>query len=87
MGRAEGVVNTLGAFGKAAQTILHAQCADAVAPLGQDLVRITLVAHIPDDLVARGVEDRMQCDCQLDHSQTRPEMPAGFGDSRDRLRS
>ena len=59
MGRAEGVVGRLAPFGKAAQAVLHAQGADAVAALGQDLVRITLVTHVPDDLVARRIENRM----------------------------
>ena len=35
--------------------------ADAVAPAGQDLVRIGLVADVPDQAVVRCVEDVMDC--------------------------
>ena len=50
--------------------------ADAVAPPGEDLVRIGLVADIPDQPVARRVEDVMQRDGQLDHAQARrPRWP------------
>ena len=51
MRRAEGVVLALGALGEAGQPAALAQRADAVAPAGQDLVRIGLVADIPDQPV------------------------------------
>ena len=51
--------------------------ADAVAPPGQDLVRIALVAHVPDELVARAVEHGMQGHCQFDDAQPCPQMAAG----------
>ena len=53
----EGVVFALGALGETRQPAALAQGADAVAPAGQDLVRVALVADIPDQLVARRVED------------------------------
>ena len=62
MGRAEGVVFALGAFGEAAEAAALAQSADAVAAPGQDLVRIALMADIPDQLVMRRVEDRVDRD-------------------------
>ena len=48
---AEGIVFALGAAGEAGQPALLAQRADAVAAAGQDLVRIGLVADIPDQPV------------------------------------
>jgi hypothetical protein len=57
------------------QPAFHPQGADAVAPPGQDLVRIALVAHVPDQLVARGVEDGMQRHGQFHHPQPAPRWP------------
>jgi hypothetical protein len=54
-----------------------AQARHRLAASGQDLVGIGLMADIPDQLVARGVENGMECDGQLDHAQCRAQMPAG----------
>ena len=62
-----------------------AQRADAVAPAGQDLVRIGLVADVPDQPVARRVEDVVERDRQLDHAEAGAEMAAGDRDRGDRL--
>ena len=59
--------------------------ADAVAPAGEDLVRIGLVADIPDQPVARRVEDVVQRDRQLDDAEPGAEMAAGDRDRGDRL--
>ena len=83
--RAERVVFALGALGEAGQAAALAQGADAVAPAGQDLVRIGLVADIPDQPVARRVEDLMQRDGQLDHAEPGAEMAAGHRHRVDRL--
>ncbi len=50
---AERVVFALGALGEAGEAAALAQGADAVAAAGQDLVRIGLVADVPDQPVAR----------------------------------
>ena len=59
--------------------------ADAVAPAGQDLVRIGLMADVPDQPVARRVEDVVQRDGQLDDAKAGAEMPAGHRDGVDGL--
>ena len=56
-----------------------------VAPPGQDLVRIGLVADVPDDAVGGSVEDIVQRDGQLDDAEARAEMPAGDRNRADRL--
>jgi hypothetical protein len=61
------------------------QRADAVAPAGEDLVRIGLVADVPDQPVGRGVEHVMDRDGQLDHAEARSEVPAGRADRVDHL--
>ena len=50
---AERVVFALGALGEAGQAAALAQRADAVAPAGEDLVRIGLMADVPDQPVGR----------------------------------
>jgi hypothetical protein len=42
----------------------------SAAAAGQDLVRIGLVADIPDQPVARRVEDMVQRDGELDHAES-----------------
>ena len=48
VGRAKGVVIAFGALGKARQAAQLAQRAHTVASPRQDLVRVGLVAHVPD---------------------------------------
>ena len=48
-----------------------------VAPAGQDLVRITLVADIPDQPVAGRVENVVERDREFDRAQVGRQVPAG----------
>ena len=82
---AERVVFALGALGEAGEAAALAQRADAVAAAGQDLVRIGLVADVPDQAVARRVEDVMERDGELDHAEPGAEMAAGHRDGVDGL--
>ena len=59
------------ALGEAGQAAALAQGADAVAAPGEDLVRIGLVADVPDQPVARGVEVLVQGNGQLDDAEAR----------------
>ena len=70
---------------KPRQPAALAQRADAVAPAGEDLVRIGLVADVPDQPVVGRVEHIMDRDGQLDHAEPGAEMPAGDRHRRDRL--
>ena len=83
MGGAERIVIAFGALGKTGQTAAGAQRADAVAAAGQDLVRVGLMADVPDQAVARGVEDVMQGRRQFDDAETCAEMPARYRDGVD----
>ena len=82
---AERVVFALGALGEAGQAAARAQGADAVAAAGQDLVRIGLVADVPDQPVAGRIEHVVQRNRQLDHAKAGAEMAAGHRDGIDRL--
>ena len=62
-----------------------AQGADAVAAAGENLVRIGLVADVPDQPVGRRIEDVVQRHRQLDHAKAGAEMAAGDRHSIDRL--
>ena len=83
MAGAERIVFALGAAGEAGQAVLLAQRADAVAAAGQDLVRIGLVADVPDQAIVRGIEDGMQRDGQLDDAEAGAQMAAGDRDGVD----
>ena len=80
-----GVVTAFGAFGEAGKAVALSQRTDAVAPSGQDLVRVGLMADVPDQTVARRVEHVMQRDRQLDDPKARAEMAACHRDGIDRL--
>ena len=58
--------------------------AHALAPAGEDLVRIGLMADIPDQLVVGRVEDIVQRHGQLDHAEAGAQMPAGHRHDIDR---
>ena len=75
---AERIVIALGAFGEARQAAAGAQGANAVAAAGEDLVRIGLVADVPDQAVARRVEDVVEGSGQFDHAEASAEMSTGY---------
>ena len=79
----EGVVGAFLEFGKAAQPLVLAQGGESLPAAGDDLVGIALVADIPDELVMRGVEDEVQGERQLDHTEAGGEVAAVAGDGGD----
>src|SRR6185437_12460451 len=82
---AETVVFAFRALGKPRKATALADCADAVAPPSQNLVRIRLVPDIPNQLVIGCVEDVVKGDGQFDDAQSGPEMSAGQCNRADRL--
>ena len=54
-----------------------------IAAAGEDLVRVGLMADVPEDLVARRVEQRVQRDGDLDRAEVRAEVPADLTDGVD----
>jgi len=83
VGGAEWIVIAFGPLGEAGQSAAGAQGADAVAAAGQDLVRIGLMANVPDQAVARGVEHVVQGRRQFDDTEAGAEMSAGDRDGVD----
>src|SRR3546814_7341597 len=76
MRRAERVVLALAALGETRQPAAGPERADTVAAPGDDLVRIALVADVPDDLVARRVEHIVERGRQFDDTESRSQMAA-----------
>ena len=77
------VVLALGPARVARQAAGLLQPLPPVDPAGEQLVHVGLVAGVPDERVARGVEHPVQGDGQLDDAEVRPEVAAGPGDARD----
>ena len=75
----EGVVFTLVGVRETGQAIELAELCKALAAAGQQLVRITLVAHIEHDLVLRGRKDAVQRYRQLHSPQVGGQMATGLG--------
>ena len=80
---AEGVVLALGAARERREAALVLDRLQPVATAGQHLVRIGLVADVPDQAVVRRVEDVMQGDREFDRAEAGGEMAAHLADGLD----
>ena len=56
-----------------------------LAPAGQHLVDVGLVADVPDDCVTGRVKNVVEAEGELDDAQVQGEMAAGLGDGADQL--
>jgi hypothetical protein len=65
------------------QALVLADRRELVAAARQDLVRVGLVADVPEDLVLRRVEQRVQRDGELAGSEVGAEVPADLTDRVD----
>ena len=83
MSRAERVVFAFRAPGEPAQASALPQSSDPFAPAGQDLVRVGLMADIPNDAVGRRIENIVQRDRQFDDAEAGAEMTACHRDRAD----
>ena len=84
---AERIIFALRPLGEAGQATALAQGSDAIAPPGQDFVRIALVPDIPDQAVARRLEHVMQGHRELDDPEAGAEVSAGLRDRVDQVLS
>jgi hypothetical protein len=85
MSGAEWVVLTFSTAGESREAAALAQRADAIAATSEDLVRIGLMADIPDQPVVWRVEHRVERHRQLDHTERGAEVAAGDGNRVDCL--
>lgn len=74
MSRTEGVVFALGHSRKAAYAAHLAVCGEEVASARDDLMGVGLMAHIPHQLIVRGVIDVVYGDRKLHRAQTRGQV-------------
>ena len=65
------------------QAVVLADCRQRLAAAGEDLVRVGLVADVPEDLVARRVEQAVQGDGQLAGAEVGAEVAADLTDRVD----
>src|SRR5208282_3988753 len=61
------------------------QRANAVAPAGENFVRIGLMADVPDQPIDRRIENVVQRYSQLDHAEPGAQVAAGDRNGVDRL--
>ena len=83
MAGAHDVVLGLGDRAEGREAVVLADGVEAVAPTGEDLVRVGLVPDVPQDLVGRGVQQRVQRDGQLAGAEVGAEVPADLADRVD----
>ena len=85
---AEGVVRALVAVEEAAQAARLADAAEVLAAAaGEELVHVALVGDVEDELVARGLEDAVEGEGQLDHAEVGADVPAVAGRDLDEARA
>ena len=76
MSRIKRITVTLFALRKSAHSAVFAKLIEPVLSAGQDLVRVGLMSHVPDDLVLRQIKGEMQRHRKLHNSQIRSQMTA-----------
>ena len=74
------IVFTLFPPGEGVQTILLADALHPFPAPGQDLVRVGLMADIPDQTIKRSLVDVVQCDRQLDDAEAGGQVAAAAAD-------
>ena len=79
----EDIVLGLAAAREATDAADLAERPEPLEPAGQQLVRVGLVAGVPDDPVARRFEEPVQGDRELDDPEGAAEVSAGRRDGRD----
>ena len=79
----EHVVRRFAAPREATDAVELAERPEPIEAAGQQLVRVGLVAGVPDDPVARRFEQPVEGDRQLDHAERRAEVAAGARDGAD----
>ena len=79
----KGVVFAFAARRKGCEAAILLDRVQPLAPAGQHLMRVGLMAHVPDQAVVRRVEDVMQGDRQLDRAEPCGKVTAARADAMD----
>ena len=83
MAGAIAVVRAFGTQKEAIKSSVLPHCGQLLAPSGQDLVDVSLMTDIKEDLVGRRLKDTVEGDGEFNHSQVRPQMTTCFGQRSD----
>ena len=83
MRRTEGVVRAFAALRKTGNAVGLAQRGHCIAPAGENLVGISLVANVPNNGVFGGVENVMKRDCQFRGTERTRQVTARLADAFD----
>jgi hypothetical protein len=81
----KGVVLALGARRERRQPVVLFDRAQQIAAAGQHLMRVGLMADIPNQPVMRGIEHVMQCDRQLDGAEPGGEVATHLAHGMDQI--
>ena len=81
----ERIVLALAALGKTRKPAALPQGGHAAPPASKNFVGISLVANVPDQPIARGIEHVVHGGGQFNHTKARTKMPAGLADRVDHL--
>ena len=80
MSRVEPIVNAFFMLCKTGKTVFLPQRFKAAVATGKDFMSVTLMAHIPNQSVARTVEHLVQGDRQFHNAQIARKMSARLSD-------
>src|SRR5262249_20351782 len=83
--RTVAIMFALGAQKKTVESAELAHRMKTIEPPGKHFVDVTLVTHIHDETVTRGVEHAMQRNGQLHNAEVGSEMPTGLRENLDQL--
>ena len=83
----EFVVNAFVAFEEAGESFVLANRVQLIAASRQDFMHVSLMPHVPDELIFWRVKGVMQRDGQFDCAETCACMPADFGERFDHIRT
>ena len=85
MRRAVTIVGTLGSQREPVQPVRQPHGMETVFASGEQFVNVRLMTDVPNELVFGRVKHSMERECQLDHAEVWPQMPAVPGEHRDQL--
>src|SRR5712671_854253 len=85
MTRHEEIVEALMGIRVAHQAALGPDRFELCVTARDELVRIYLVARVPDEPITAEIERQVQCDCQLDHAKVTGEMSRTNAQDSDQL--
>src|SRR5690606_41207969 len=81
---AKGVVVTFVSLGKVGQAAALAHAVHPLAAVGEDLMGIGLMTHVPDQTVIRSLVNIVQRSGRLDNAQPSAKVTTGLADGIDR---